>query len=683
MKNLIAFLFLLVLCNIHSQNIAPTLIASGHQIYCPQTAMPIVSSMSITDPDDIGIAAMYIQISSGYVAGEDLLTLTGSHPNIVSNWNSQQAKLTLAGINGEPTYIQFIAAIESVVYSSSNANPSGSRTFSITVGSANYLESTGHYYEFIPNVGISWIDAKNTAATLTYFGLQGYLATITSTDEVQISSIQSTGAGWIGGTDEAQEGVWRWATGPEAGTIFWNGGTNGTTPNFAYWNNGEPNNLGNEDYAHVTAPGVGILGSWNDLKITGENSGDYQPKGFIVEYGGMPGDPILNISTTSVINMVNISVVNGERCENGSVTLEAFAGTNSINWYTQAVGGSPIFTGNIFNTPFLNQTTIYYVAVDIPNCTTNQRQMVTANIYNAPIISITTPTPICPNFVGTINVQVNSGQIKWYAELNSTEILAIGSPFFTPALTNTTAYYYQIDNNGCLSPRYPIDVVVLPFPSLQPMTFTGCENTNFILNAGSNDYIYSWSNGESTPSIVVNQSGTYVVNITSANGCSGSKTFNVDLFPIPIIDEILVDFEKITIQTANEGLFLYSIDGINFSSSNVFYLTTGGLYQAYVKDINDCGIDIKSFVFLSFPSYFTPNNDGYNDFWQVNGLKFLSNATTYIYDRFGKLIKINNAQDSSWDGRFNNQDLPSSDYWYVIDMPERNQTFKGHFSLKR
>jgi gliding motility-associated-like protein len=215
------------------------------------------------------------------------------------------------------------------------------------------------------------------------------------------------------------------------------------------------------------------------------------------------------------------------------------------------------------------------------------------------------------------------------------------------------------------------------------MTFTGCENTNFILNAGSNDYIYSWSNGESTPSIVVNQSGTYVVNITSANGCSGSKTFNVDLFPIPIIDEILVDFEKITIQTANEGLFLYSIDGINFSSSNVFYLTTGGLYQAYVKDINDCGIDIKSFVFLSVPSYFTPNNDGYNDFWQVNGLKFLSNATTYIYDRFGKLIKINNAQDTSWDGRFNNQDLPSSDYWYVIDMPERSQTFKGHFSLKR
>ena len=187
----------------------------------------------------------------------------------------------------------------------------------------------------------------------------------------------------------------------------------------------------------------------------------------------MPGDPILNISTTSVINMLNISVVNGDRCDNGSVTLEAFAGTSSINWYTQAVGGSPIFTGNIFNTTFLNQTTNYYVAVDIPNCSTNQRQMVTANIYNAPIINETPPAPICPNFVGTIYVQVSSGQIKWYEDLTSTEVLAIGSPFFTPAHTNSTTYYYQIDNNGFLSPRYPIDVNVLPFPSLEPETFTG------------------------------------------------------------------------------------------------------------------------------------------------------------------------------------------------------------------
>jgi hypothetical protein len=48
-----------------------------------------------------------------------------------------------------------------------------------------------------------------------------------------------------------------------------------------------------EDYAHITAPGVGITGSWNDLTNTGDPAGNYQPKDYIVEYGGMSGDPVL------------------------------------------------------------------------------------------------------------------------------------------------------------------------------------------------------------------------------------------------------------------------------------------------------------------------------------------------------------------------------------------------------
>jgi len=61
--------------------------------------------------------------------------------------------------------------------------------------------------------------------------------------------------------------------GPEEGEIFWVGQVNGTTPagSFSFWNTNEPNNLGEEHYAHITDPSIGLTGSWNDLKNEGDN----------------------------------------------------------------------------------------------------------------------------------------------------------------------------------------------------------------------------------------------------------------------------------------------------------------------------------------------------------------------------------------------------------------------------
>ena len=128
-----------------------------------------------------------------------------------------------------------------------------------------------------------------------------------SSDESQLAGELSAGAGWIGGTDEEEEGLWKWASGPEKGTVFWNGNINGSTPNFAYWNNNEPNNCcQGEDYAHITDNSIGISGSWNDLPNQTQSSGAYQAKGYLVEYGGMPGDPILKISTSTKLIMPRI-----------------------------------------------------------------------------------------------------------------------------------------------------------------------------------------------------------------------------------------------------------------------------------------------------------------------------------------------------------------------------------------
>src|SRR5690606_24755922 len=279
-------------CDDEVDNFPPSIEATGDQSYCPGVAVPIVETVSITDPDDTTIEKVFVQISTNYDNGRDQLVLTGAHPNITASWNASEGKLTLTG---PATFAAFETALKAVRFNTTATVTGGdTRNFSIVLNEANYLTSTGHYYEYIPAVGITWTAARDAAAARKFYGLQGYLATLIIADEAALLGKQSEGAGWIGASDNTVEGQWRWVTGPEAGTLFWSGAANGTATgpyNYANWNNGEPNNSGDEDYAHINAPGTGFDGSWNDLSNMGATSGDYQPKGYLVEYGGMPGDP--------------------------------------------------------------------------------------------------------------------------------------------------------------------------------------------------------------------------------------------------------------------------------------------------------------------------------------------------------------------------------------------------------
>lgn len=663
---------------------APIVKATGDQLYCPQNTIKIVTDFTIThDPAETATEGVYIQISSGYSSGLDLLALSNAaaHPNVITSWDATAGKLSITSpTGGNVLYSDLVDAVKDVVFSNSSASASGTRTFSITIGNANYLPSTQHFYLFVPSIGITWTSAKAAAESSTYYGLTGYLATVLSADEAQLIGEQASGTGWIGGSDAETEGLWKWVTGPEAGTIM----------NYTFWNSGEPNNLGEEDYAHITQPGIGIRGSWNDLSNTGSlTSGDpYQPKGYVVEYGGMPGESPLEIaaSTKITIPVATPGANPNPVCDSGTFTFTATATAGAtISWYDAAVGGNLLGTGNTYTTPTINTTTTYYVDA---GCESN-RKSVTATVNMTPTTPVAGQTSYsnCGPGSVTISASSNIGTINWFTTQTGGTSVFNGSSFTTPTISSNTTYYAEASNSGCINPtRTPVEIQIYTPPVVHDETLPLCQSQTILLDAGVSGMTYAWSNGDTTQTTPVSKGGTYTVIVTSPapESCSSTKTIIVEERPVPEIDRIDVSGTRVVIYIKKQApYFEFSVDGVNFQDSNVFYDVPGGLQTAYVREKSGCGGDTQNFVVLVFPAFFTPNNDTHNDLWEVTGMENYPQAEVTIFDRYGKLIAQLNASNMTWDGTFERTPLPASDYWYALKIDNTKPILRGHFSLLR
>ena len=259
--------------------------------------------------------------------------------------------------------------------------------------------------------------------------------------------------------------------------------------------------------------------------------------------------------------------------------------------------------------------------------------------------------------------------------------------------TNTTPnqqtiYGKVVDCINCIGIT-PIQININTFtPSnFDDETVYLCNGTSVVLSVAGGFSSYDWSNGEIDNSIIATTSGNYSVTVSDANGCEKTKNFNVVVSSSATINDVEInDFagnnNSIEIIATGSGIYEYSLDGLNYQSSPLFFGLSPNAYTAYVKDTNQCGIVTKVVYVLDYPRFFTPNGDGTNDVWRIKRIQFLDDALINIFDRFGKLIISLNQDSIGWNGTYNGIDLPSTDYWFVITL-NNGKTIKGNFSLKR
>lgn len=178
------------------------------------------------------------------------------------------------------------------------------------------------------------------------------------------------------------------------------------------------------------------------------------------------------------------------------------------------------------------------------------------------------------------------------------------------------------------------------------------------------------------------------VTVRHVNGCIKQTEF-FDIYTFEPVDLILTEGELneiVAVASGGNEEYVFTMNNADFGSTNVFTIEESGTFEVTVTDSNGCmaiALITKEFIDLCIPNYFTPNGDGANDGWTIGCAPNYPNLMFSIYDRYGrKVITLRAGQ--KWDGTYKGSQLPTGDYWYVVETDiENSRDFVGHFTLYR
>lgn len=215
-----------------------------------------------------------------------------------------------------------------------------------------------------------------------------------------------------------------------------------------------------------------------------------------------------------------------------------------------------------------------------------------------------------------------------------------------------------------------------------------CFDETLTINAGDENTIFVWSDGQSGQNATFTETGNYSVILKNGpDGCPYTHNFTISDENQPKIEVINQTNNSIeVIASGGTKPYRYYFNGIP-QTSNILQNPTESSYEIQVESATGCFGPPKTIYFIKINNAFTPNGDGMNDTWKIENLDKMQEVSIVIINRNGtKVFESTNPSKSEWDGKSNGRELPTSSYWYVVTwfdaVTQKNEQRQGWILLK-
>jgi gliding motility-associated-like protein len=189
----------------------------------------------------------------------------------------------------------------------------------------------------------------------------------------------------------------------------------------------------------------------------------------------------------------------------------------------------------------------------------------------------------------------------------------------------------------------------------------------------------------------------YYLTLLDMNSCRLDTSFIVTE-PEELRAEIIVDtipfcpdsYDGMIHVDVSGGTEPYDIWWVSQNSNEpVLYNLGEGFYVVQVDDQNNCGLAMDSVALRSnennclvIPTAISPNGDGRNDVWEIDGIEYYPDVVIEIYSRWGDLVfKSERGYNTKFDGMYRGNHLPVDSYHFIINLNNGSEPILGNITI--